>query len=192
MTDLLEVALHVAGILDSAGVRYSIGGSIASSISGEPRASIDVDFVVDLQPSHVPILVRALSPAFYVDENALLRAIASKSSANVIHHATGIKVDLFVAGSFLDSRQLARRRRVQIAGDPPRHVFVHTPEDILLQKLHWFRAGGETSERQWRDAKAIVAVQTSRMDRDYLAATAAATGLTDLLERVLAEGSISK
>jgi hypothetical protein len=66
-------------------------------------------------------------------------------------------------------------------------MFVHTAEDILLQKLHWYRAGGETSDRQWRDALAIVRVQGEQLDRTYLEATAGRADLGDLLQRVLSE-----
>ena len=65
----------------------------------------------------------------------------TKTSTNLIHHATGIKVDLFVAGSLLDVRQLERRRRVHVSAVAPRYRFVHSPEDILLQKLLWYRQG---------------------------------------------------
>ena len=47
MIDLLEVASLVIEALDRANVRYTVGGSLAASFSGEPRASIDVDIVVE-------------------------------------------------------------------------------------------------------------------------------------------------
>ena len=64
---------------------------------------------------------------------------------------------------------------------------MHPPEDILLQKLRWFRKGGEVSDRQWRDIAAIVRVQGARLDLEYLREGAAVLGVTDLLERALAE-----
>ena len=70
-----------------------------------------------------------------------------------------------------------------MAADPDRCLYVHSPEDILLQKLHWFRLGGGTSERQWRDVVAIVLVQGSRLDRDYLSSVAERIGVTQLLQR---------
>jgi hypothetical protein len=183
--DPIETALLVARCLDEIGVLHTIGGSIASSFAGEPRSTVDIDIVAALEERHVEALVSLLSPAFYVDADALRRAIRERSSANLIHRATQLKVDVFVAGGTpLDDRQLSRRLAVDL-GDG-RRLHVHPPEDILLQKLRWFRRGGGVSDRQWRDISAIVRVQGARLDRDYLAEGAAILGVSDLLDRALA------
>ena len=187
--DPIDVALLVTVALDRLGVLHTVGGSIASSISGEPRSTIDIDIVAALEPRHVEPLVEALAPLFYIDTDALSRAVAERRSVNLIHHDTQVKVDLFVAGGTpLDALQLSRRREVDIDG---RRIFVHPPEDILLQKLRWFRAGGETSDRQWRDVVGIVRVQGARLDRSYLKAQAEILQVTDLLEQALDDGSTS-
>jgi hypothetical protein len=98
-------------------------------------------------------------------------------------------VDLFIAGgSPVDEQQIARRKRVQVSANPDRYLFVHTPEDILLQKLRWFRMGQETSDRQWRDVLGIVLVQRDAVDRVYLLESAKRLGVVDLLERAFREG----
>src|SRR5207244_970961 len=115
-----------------------------------PRSTIDIDIVVDLDAGHVDAIVAALSDAFYVDAEAVRRAVRTRGRVNLIHHQTQIKVDVFVAGGTpLDQQQLRRRQRVDLGGG--RTIYVHPPEDILLQKLRWYRQGGEVSDRQWRD-----------------------------------------
>jgi hypothetical protein len=184
--DPIATALLVVRHLDAMDILHTIGGSIASSFAGEPRSTVDIDIVVALEERHVEALVAALSAEFYVDADALRRAIRTHSSTNLIHRATQLKVDLFVAGGTpLDASQLARRLPVDL-GDG-RCLYVHPPEDILLQKLRWYRRGGEVSDRQWRDVAAIIRVQGRRLDREYLRESAGILDVSDLLERALGE-----
>ena len=183
--DPIAVAARVATALDALGVRHTIGGSIAASFAGEPRSTIDIDFVVALDRSHVERLIAAL-PEFYAAEEALYRAIDTRSTANLIHHDTQLKVDLFVAGGTpLDDQQLARRQRVEVR--PGQVIYIHPPEDVLLQKLRWYRMGGEVSDRQWRDVIGIIRTQGRRLDRAYLTANAPALDVIAQLERALRE-----
>jgi hypothetical protein len=186
--DPIAVALAVTRALDALGIIHTIGGSIASSIAGEPRSTIDIDIVAALGESDVPALLSLLSADFYANEEALLRAARERSSTNLIHQATQLKIDIFVAGGTpLDEQQLHRRQAVEIA--PGRTLYVHPPEDILLQKLRWYRKGGETSERQWRDILGIIRVQAQRLDRDYLRVNAPVLGVADLLARALRDAA---
>ena len=127
--------------------------------------------------------VEALGEDFYADVDALRRAIRQRASTNLIHRPSGFKVDLFVAGTPLEAQQLERRRRIRVSSRLERFLYVHAPQDILLQKLRRYQIGGGVSERQWRDVVSIVVVQGARLDRGYLSATAARAGLSDLLER---------
>lgn len=182
--DHLQVVMQVIGALNACGVRYVVGGSLASSVSGEPRATLDADIMVDVTVANVRRLIAALGSGFYTDVEAFQRAVRDHTSTNIVHLATATKVDLFVMGATsIESRQMDRRQVITL--DTGEELYVYTAEDILLQKLRWFRLGGEVSDRQWRDIAGIIAVQGERLDVEYLRASAEVIGVRDLLERAL-------
>ena len=181
-----QVALSVADALERCGLPYVVGGSLASSVNGEPRSTLDIDLVVAMTEADVEPVLAALGGSFHADDHALRRAVRQRSSVNLFHRATATKVDLFIAGgSPVDRQAMHRRVRLRVASGPDRFLYVYTPEDILLQKLRWFRLGGEVSDRQWRDILGIVLVQQNRLDEEYLRDGAHLLDVTDLLDRAL-------
>jgi hypothetical protein len=183
--DPLSLAGTVATILNRLGIRYVIGGSVASSIWGEPRATVDLDLMIDADAHAVALLVDELSDRFYVDEEAAAIAVSREGSFNAIHYDSSMKVDFFIAERGpLARTQLDRRHGIPI-GEGILHFYA--PEDLLIRKLMWYRLGGEQSERQWRDVLGILRVSGTRMETDYLAAAAEQANVSDLLERATLE-----
>ena len=188
VTDPIGITLRLAEAFDACGIRYLVGGSLASSFSGEPRSSMDIDILVELPASRVNSLVDSLREEFQVDPDILRSAVSRSSSANILHRETSTKIDLFIlGGTALDEEQMNRRLRLKVASNPDRYIYTYTPEDILLQKLRWFRLGNEVSERQWRDVLGIIRTQGVRLDEAMLRRGAETLGVTDLLDRALRE-----
>jgi hypothetical protein len=186
-TNPWPIVAELAEVLDDLGARYAVGGSLASGLAGEPRSTMDADITVDLYLDQVDTLVNRLSNRFYVPAERLRQAVRDRTSVNLIHLETAMKLDLFIAGGTPIDGDVLRRRLSFKVGHVDRPLHVHTPEDVLLHKLRWYRKGGEVSDRQWRDVIGIVRVQGARLDRDYLARGAALLAVSDLLERALAQ-----
>lgn len=189
-SDLVAALRPLAEAFGALGVRYYLGGSIASSAHGIARASLDADVVVALRPHHVDPLVARLADDYYIPVDRLRSAVAAGTSCNFIHLATMFKIDVFVSpGRPFDIEAAARAQEYSIdeTADAPRFP-VASPEDTVLAKLEWFRRGGETSERQWSDVVGVLRV-TPDVDRTYLEQWAASLGVADLLQRALAAAS---
>jgi hypothetical protein len=183
MTAVEELARTLASIRDALGalgVKWAVGGSLASAAYGEPRATNDVDVVALLDEQGARRLPVLLGDDFYCSEQAAVDAVRRNDSFNVIDRRSFLKVDVFVprAGP-LGTGQLDRRRDLVLAGGVTLPVL--GPEDIVLQKLRWFRIGGEASERQWRDLCGVL--RSGELDDAYLDDVARGAGLEELLAR---------
>lgn len=188
ISEPIVVTLLVIEALEKLGVPYLIGGSLASTIHGVVRATLDTDLVADLRPEHAAPLAQALGAAFYVDVETIHDAIRRRSSFNVIHLELMFKVDIFVSRKRpFDRAQFERRTAQVVTTEPERTAYVASAEDTVLTKLEWYRMGGEVSERQWRDVLGVLKVQAGRLDLAYLRRWAAELRVADLLEKALAE-----
>ncbi len=189
LAESIAAPLMVADVLDSLGVAYAIGGSLAGAIHGVVRTTIDADFVADLHMEHAAPLVQMLSDEFYVDLATVRAAISHHSSFNLIHLETMFKVDIFVVKprSF-DRAQLARRELHLLNGKPLQSAYFVSAEDIVLAKLEWYRQTGETSDRQWRDVLGVLQVQGERLDYNYMRGMSMELNMGDLLEKAFEQG----
>ena len=193
ISDPLVALLDGVAILDELRLPYAIGGSVASSVFGEPRASADADIIVELSEAQLAPLVNRLEGAYHVSEDAALDAVRRHSSFNIIHLDSMYKVDLFVAGpSEMDREQLRRRVRISLTTKPDTAAFVTAAENLVLRKLDWYRQSGETSDRQWRDVLGILKVQADSLDKDSLLRNADNAGLRELLDRAIEQSTADR
>jgi len=181
----------VVDALDSLGVSWLIGGSVASGTFGISRATQDVDLVADLAEPHAAALAGTLGETYMADESMMAEAIARRGSFNLVHLDTMLKIDVFLAGhaAFAES-QMRRRRLVELAG-ADRRVFMASIEDLVLSKLAWFRDGGGVSERQWLDVQGLLRMNAVALDYDYLRAWARDQDVADLLARAFDDAGLT-
>ncbi|HEY3579140.1 MAG TPA: DUF6036 family nucleotidyltransferase [Pyrinomonadaceae bacterium] len=188
MVPPISVLSLVTAALETLGIRYVLVGSFASSIHGLYRATADIDIVAEIKAEQIYPLHEALQDAFYVDELAMRNAVAQKRSFNAIHFDSVFKVDIFVAQEDeFASAQLDRRQLRKISPDRDESVYVASPEDTILAKLRWYRAGNESSTNQWNDVLGILGIMRDSLDVAYLRMWAERLRVGDLLERAFEE-----
>jgi hypothetical protein len=180
-------------VLDRLKIAYQIGGSVASSAHGIPRTTLDVDLVVDMDPELIDDFTSELNLDFYADAALIRESFARGRAANLIHFATAWKFDLFPLQRDEYSRAaFARRsfREIRPDGGDAIECAVASAEDTVLRKLEWYKAGGESSQRQWNDLLGVCSTVKERLDLNYLRRWADHLKLNDLLERLLAESAL--
>jgi len=179
--DVLQQVVSAFGALE---IPYALGGSLASSLLGKPRFTLDADINVPPFPGKEEALVSRFGTDYYVSSAAVKEAVRNRSSFNIIHVPSGFKVDVFICKERdFDASLMSRRQLVALPDRPGEVMSVVSAEDIILLKLEWFRLGNETSERQWTDVLGVLEAQAGKLDQEYLERWAAALHITDLLER---------
>ena len=175
---LSEFLEKVKTFFEAQNIPYLVTGSVASIAYGEPRLTNDIDIVAGIQRRHVAALVAAFPPGeFYVDEEAVVEALRNRGQFNIIHPASGLKVDVIVRQNtpFDDSR-FARSRRISTA--PSLEAEFASPEDVMIKKMEYYKKGG--SEKHLRDITGILRVAGDTVDREYIATWVQRLGLKDV------------
>jgi hypothetical protein len=185
MDPLSDTLREITAALNRVGIRYAIGGSIASSAHSIWRTTLDVDIVAAIAPAQAEAFVQSLGKDWYADLDEVRNSIGAGRSFNVIHMRNVQKVDVFPAREAFHRTQLDRATVLQL-GEGRIPCVVTTAEDILLAKLRWYREGGEVSDRQWSDIGGILA-QNPNLDWEYVNSWAARLHVTDLLDRARAD-----
>jgi hypothetical protein len=189
--------LDIAGFLElvidafeSAGIEYLIGGAIAEWAWGEPRATQDLDLVVDIPLEAVTRRSNELKARDMLVPPEIILDALTKDRAdipiNAIHRHSGLKADLYPIRAGGELRQEAFQRRLEVDFGPPiGNVFVHSPEDLIIYKLRYFSINQQP--KHIRDITAILQAKKNQLDLDHINKWVNRLGLTSIWYKLLEE-----
>jgi hypothetical protein len=174
---------QVLEALDAAGIEYMIGGAVAAWAWGEPRATLDLDLVVNIPLEAVGQLSKELEkrnmlvPAEIILNNILEDRVDLPIHA--IHMYGGYKADLYPLreGDELRVSAFGRRQKVDL-GEPFGDVYLHSPEDLIIYKLWYYSISQQT--KHIRDITSMVMTLGDNLDLNYIEYWAKKKGLTSL------------
>lgn len=177
MQNELDILREVSERLESAGIAFMLTGSVAMNYYAQPRMTRDIDLVAALNETDVETFAQLFDADYYLDRQAVSRAVAHRSIFNLIHNESVIKVDFIVLkADAYRQEEFARRQRITL-GDF--QTWIVSREDLILSKLYW--ALNSRSELQLNDVRNLLAVEC---DIEYLHYQAKRLGVDELLEEL--------
>jgi hypothetical protein len=191
-SELLDYAGFVRLVieaLEAAGTQYLVGGAVAAWAWGEPRATMDLDLVIDLPVEAIPILSQELEKReMLVPAEIILDALLEDRAdipINAIHARSGFKADLYLLKPHDELRHSAFKRRIKVDLGPQIGViYLHSPEDLILYKLWYYTLSQQT--KHLRDITSIVTTLGVQLDENYIETWAKRKGLNTLWQELLA------
>lgn len=182
--DQAQLLKVVSSLFAKYKIPYMLTGAWSVIYYGRPRASHDIDFVVELEKKDVPRVLQALqslSPDFSYDEDAIQEAIEKKHMFQILHLPTVLKFDIWLLqeNDSFDVSRFERRKTMKLLGQ---NMVLASAEDTILQKLRWFKAA--EIEKHIVDAAFVYQIQKRNLDKKYLQQWAKKLYLTKFLKQL--------
>ncbi len=178
-----DLLVLIAQLLGKYKIRYLLTGSFAVSFYGFPRATHDIDFVLEVKTSDFPNLLDALNElpdSFTIDKKQIELSVGKKEQFDIYHADSGIKIDFWpIKNTEFERNKFLRQKAVVIN---KQKVNLVSAEDLILTKLFWCKE--IRSERHMNDSAGIVNVQGNKLDRKYLKKWSEKLGIKEFLEEV--------
>ncbi|MBI3611343.1 MAG: hypothetical protein HY204_11680 [Nitrospirae bacterium] len=178
-----ELLRAVVKVLERLRIPYLVTGSIASMAYGEPRLTNDIDIVAEIRSERISDLLAAFpAPEYYLSEEMIREAVRRFGQFNIIHPASGLKVDIIIRRDTpFDQSRFSRKKRLRPAKDY--QADFAAPEDVIIKKMEFYKAGG--SEKHLRDITGILRISGDEVDRDYIASWAERLGVMEIWDAIL-------
>ncbi len=178
-----ELLHRIVETFESFQIPYLITGSVASMAYGEPRLTNDIDIVAAISEHHIPGLFKAFpEDEFFITEEMIRDAINIQGQFNIIHPASGLKVDVIIKKNTpFDASRFSRKRRL-FPSESYQADFA-APEDVIIKKMEYYKEGG--SEKHLRDITGILKISGDEVDRDYISEWSTRLGLTEIWSAIL-------
>ncbi|OGW39589.1 MAG: hypothetical protein A2Y97_12000 [Nitrospirae bacterium RBG_13_39_12] len=158
---LIESLKELCSFLEDQGIEYMLIGGLAVGIWGEPRATVDIDFLVAIGLDDFDTLKHKLIKSsrfvFIHDKPMVFGKITFLRTT--LRSNTDISVDFLFADDEFKNRALQRKQTVKIKEFL---INISSPEDLILLKLLSGR------EQDMLDAEKIIKIQKENIDMEYM------------------------
>lgn len=178
-----EILLRIVSLMEAHKIPYLLTGSFAVSYYGFPRATHDIDFVVEIhrgEKKKILTVLKQLGQGYDYDELLVVKAVENFGQFDVFHLDSGVKIDFWNRSQ--NEFELKKFKRSQIIKIGDRQIEAVSPEDLILTKLEWCKE--VRSNRHLRDCTGIIKVRPNELDWKHLNLWAKKLGVVKLLAEV--------
>lgn len=165
MTFSVQAVLQVIDALNAEDAPYIVTGSMASNLYCTPRSTIDADFVVEMGPDQLERFLKTLQPEFEREPQIAFETVTGKTMHKLRHRDSEFLIEIFEA-NMDDPHERSRFQRRRAGNVEGRTGFVPTAEDVVVQKLRWFKQIRRLKDRE--DVRLVMIHQFNVLDWTYL------------------------
>ncbi len=165
----------------SLNIPYFVTGSIASIAYGESRFTNDIDIVADIKKEHIQDIIKYFpEEEYYISEDSIKNAIYHTFQFNIIHPASGLKVDVVIKkNDDFDNMRFSRTNNFKMDGVG---VNFAAPEDVLIMKMKYYKSGG--SEKHIRDIMSMIKISKELIDFSYIETWVSKLNLKEIWDQI--------
>lgn len=177
-----ELLQKVVETFEKLQIPYLVTGAVAAIAYGEPRLTNDIDIIAAIEKRHIPDLLKAFPDnEFFITEEMIKDAIINLGQFNIIHPASGLKVDVIIRQNTpFDNSRFSRAKRISPAESYEANFA--SPEDVIIKKMEYYKEGG--SEKHLRDITGILKISANLIDYDYISDWSKRLGVTEIWDAV--------
>lgn len=157
-----------------------VTGGFVSNHYGVPRSTHDADIVVEMQTATFAAFAEALSPELHLDPQISFETITGSRRHIITVAQSNFRIELFLLGNEPHHQERFRSRVRQYLADLDMETWVARAEDMIIQKLRWFRPKDQD------DLLNIIAIQAESLDWPYIDTWAERHGTRERLEQIRA------
>ncbi len=137
MRTIEQILDIVCEFLNKNSIDYVIVGGFAVLFYGNPRTTMDIDYVIQLEDENIPLLIKFLKENdFHADEYDMHAALKEKSHCTVEDKETMFRLDIKGVYTEMDERALRNKRMIEFNDIP---IWIASPEDTIVNKLVFAR-----------------------------------------------------
>lgn len=160
--DLEKLLNDISKMFDCLNIPYLVTGSLAYNIYSLPRATRDIDVIIELSLEDVPDFIKAIEGNYYFNQHTIYDEVKRRGMFNIIHLHSSYKVDIILRSNDpFEIAKFQRRKQMDLLGNK---IYVITLEDLVISKLRWIQQ--LESELHKRDI--ISLLQSQDVDFQYI------------------------